>query len=82
MSGISTVLWINLQIGNCARRDSCVHQRMNANVFFYYHMIYSPETNNQGKTSNYIHTIVVKLYTNKATVTIPQYYVTLCVVSS
>jgi hypothetical protein len=36
-------------------RDLVVHQRLNANGF-YYHMIYSHETNNQGKTLDYIHT--------------------------
>ncbi len=31
-------------------------------MVFYYYMIYSPDTNNQGKTSGYIHTIVATLY--------------------
>jgi hypothetical protein len=31
-------------------------------MVYYYHMIYSPETNNQGKTSGYIHTIVATIY--------------------
>ncbi len=46
----------------CARRDPCVHQRMNANGFFYYHIIYSPETNNQSEIQDYIHTIVATIY--------------------
>jgi hypothetical protein len=36
-------------------------------------MIYSPETNNQGKTLDYIHTFVITIY-NRATVTTSQYY--------
>jgi hypothetical protein len=43
-------------------------------MVFYYHMIYSPETNNQGKTSDYIRTIIVTIY-NKTMVTASQYYV-------
>jgi hypothetical protein len=43
-------------------------------MVFYYHMIYSPETNNQGKTSDYIHTIVATMYMQN-NVTNSQYYV-------
>jgi hypothetical protein len=44
----------------CARRDLCVHQRMNANGFLLPYDLFS--WNNQGKTSDYIHTIVVTIY--------------------
>ncbi len=30
-------------------------------MVFYYHMIYSPETNNQGKTSDYIYIYYIQL---------------------
>jgi hypothetical protein len=50
-------------------------------MVFYYHMIYSTEANNQDKTLDYIHTFVITMY-NKATVTISQYYVPLCMMSS
>jgi hypothetical protein len=43
-------------------------------MVFYYHMIYSPDTNNQGKTLDYILTLVITIY-SRATVTISQYYV-------
>jgi hypothetical protein len=43
-------------------------------MVFYYHMIYSPEKNNQGKTSNYINTAGITIY-SRVTVTISQYYV-------
>ncbi len=38
---------------------TCVYIRGWMQMVFYYHMIYSPETNNQVKTSSSIHTIVV-----------------------
>ncbi len=41
---------------------------------FYYHMIYSPETNNQSKTLDYIHTFVIIIY-NRTTIIVSQYYV-------
>ncbi len=43
-------------------------------MVFYYHMIYSPETNNLGKTLDYIHIFVITIY-NRATVTTSQYYI-------
>ncbi len=47
-------------------------------MVFYYHMIYSPETNKQGKTSDYMCTTLTQflpLYTCRILVANSQYYV-------
>ncbi len=67
---MSRVNWFNWNVPD----TTSLYIRGWMQMVFYYHMIYSPETNNQGKTLDYIHTTANTIY-NRAMITISHCYV-------
>jgi hypothetical protein len=67
---MSQVNWFNWNVPD----TTSLYIRGWMQMVFYYHMIYSPKTNNQGKTLEYIHTTAITIYI-RVTITISQYYV-------